>query len=489
MKNLPIISGVGLMLWLVVATSCQPTAVENLRNNSENITPVNSLQEDEMTGEQEPSPTPTRALAPTVTLTPEVMATSTPVVTQVPTAVVHIISEPEGALASVIDNDLSGETPISWALPPGTYSVTLALTGYEEWITSITIEAGSQITLTPTLRQHHTIVPIEDLSGPLWNLRWSDDGQSLMYSLSDEQWPYHVRLLPAYQSWWRYDVSSGTKQALPSPQTRITNSVRESLGICPYPLPEALPYPCSSNFYESPTSNRIVFESEKLSPTVHTWLADVDGSNLILLELSDSPQDVMWSSDGQWLLIGNYWGGDGNLYTLVSSDGTVIKNLEELTNTSHYRVHGPTPQFSPDGQKLAFVGIETGGRRLPTEQLDQIDAYNLYILDLNTLEYQMVSPRAGLFHWANEGSGLYILDGALQTPLSAAEDMNLGRRILYTDLYYIDLTQESFPEQKLASDIPVHLTYSWEWAYSPEARAMVGIFDLEGPVFGILFLK
>ncbi|MCA9899363.1 MAG: PD40 domain-containing protein, partial [Anaerolineales bacterium] len=208
----------------------------------------------------------------------------------------------------------------------------------------------------------------------------------------------------------------------------------------------------------------------------------------------DSPQEVMWSSDGQWLLMGIYWGVDNsNLYYLVSSDGTFVANLEELTSTSHFRVQGPKPAFSPDGQKLAFVGIETdgepwNGQPWSPEKLDHEEAYNLYVLDLNTLEYELVSSRFGVIQWASDGNGLYILDGTAITVLGYLKYLDSGAGVRYADLYYIDLTQETYPEQKLADDIPVNIPYG-VWAYSPEAQAMAGIFYLERPVFGILFLK
>lgn len=493
MKIIRMISSGWLLLWLIVAIGCQPAVVDNKDSDSEGATLDSSLLEGETTDEQAPLTTPSLVPVITATLIPEVTATSAPEVTQILTGEVYILSDPVGALASVANSDLSGEAPVGWTLPPGTYSVTLTLAGYEDWTTLITVEPGVQITLTATLRQHHTIIPIEGVGG-VWELKWSIDGQFLTYSVNNEQGPPHVQSLPGYQNWWRYDVSGSMKEALPPPQTRVTNTVRESLGICPFPLPETLPYPCSSNLSESPTSNRIVFTSEVLDSKVYTWLADIDGSNLIPLDILDSPQDVMWSSNGQWLLIGIYWGTDNsNLYYLVSSDGTFIANLEELTSTSHFRVQGPKPAFSPDGQKLAFVGIETGGepwngQPWSPEKLDQEEAYNLYVLDLNTLEYERVSSRFGVFQWSGDGNGLYILDGAANTVLGYVKYLDLGLGVRYAELYYIDLTQETYPEQKLAEDIPIDIPYG-EWAYSPEARAMAGKFYLEMPVFGILFLK
>lgn len=484
------ISCVCLLICLTVAVGCQSGEVENLGNNSGNNTPGNALLQNETIVEQESPTRPSPALTPTVSRTPEIMATNTPEVTHVSTGEVYIISDPEGALAFIGNNNLREKTPLSWALPSGTYLVTLTMAGYEDWTTSITVEVGSRTTLTATLRQQHTVTPVDELNGPLWHAQWSDNGQSLTYAVNGG-------FLPVYQEWWHYDVANGEKQSLPSPQTRVTNVVRELLGVCPFPLPENRPYPCSPILWESPISERIVIQSEKLGSNVYTWLANIDGSDVIPIEVLDAPQDVIWSSDGQWLLIGNYWGTDNSsLYYLVSSDGAFVANLEQLTSTSHFRVQGPKPAFSPDGQKLAFVGIETGGepwngKPWSAEELDQEEDYNLYVLDLNTLEYELVSSRFGVFQWALDGNGLYVLDGSANTVLGYVKYRELSEGIRYAELYYIDLTRETYPEQKLAEDIPIEIPYLGAWAYSPEVLAMAGVFNLKGCglVFGILWLK
>jgi hypothetical protein len=352
---------------------------------------------------------------------------------------------------------------------------------------STTITA-SPITPTHTERKQHTIDPIAEFSGPLYDVQWSADGKLLIYALSVTQWPYHVRFLPVYQNWWQYNVESGSNQPLPPPQTRVTDAVRQSLGVCPFSSPESASYPCLTTLHESPISNRIAYSSIASGTTENTWLANIDGSDSIYLEkIGRAPEDVMWSSNGQWLLIGHYYTVDNsNRYYLVSSDGTFVENLEELTSTSHYRVQGPKPAFSPDGQKLAFVGRETGGERLPVEQLDLEEAYNIYVIDLNTMEWELVSPRFGLLQWSRDGSGLYVLDGAAN---SVGHLIDYILDVQYADFYYIDLTDETYPEQKLAGDIPIYFPYNCGWAYSPEANAMAECFAVEGYTFGILFLE
>jgi hypothetical protein len=90
-----------------------------------------------------------------------------------------------------------------------------------ENMTLIVTPTESSVTSTPTERQHHTIIPIEDLSCPIGNeqltaegipssldMQWSDDGQSLIYGRSNTQGPSYVQFLPYYQSWWQYNVES-----------------------------------------------------------------------------------------------------------------------------------------------------------------------------------------------------------------------------------------------------------------------------------------
>ena len=71
------------------------------------------------------------------------------------------------------------------------------------------------------------------------------------------------------------------------------------MGVCPFALPETLTYPCLATLYESITSNHIVFSAGRnMSIEANTWLANVDGSEIIYLEtFPDFPEDVIWSSN------------------------------------------------------------------------------------------------------------------------------------------------------------------------------------------------
>lgn len=487
MKKTPVVIAFYLILFLKFAIGCQPNDVGNSENNPPMAMTATSFSEGVTATRQEPIATATLLPSPTITLTAITMSANVPATIETSTGELHIVSEPEGAMATIASEGLSAQTPVAWTIMPGTYTVTFTLDGYEDWITQITVIENSKTRITASLHKQYVIIPIEENAG-LFDVQWSEDGQSLIYALGDEQWPSHVQFLPVYQTWWRYDITTGNKIALPPLQTRVTNPVRELLGICPFPLSESVPppYPCNHTLQESPTSNRIVFSAGvNVSVEANTWLANIDGSDVVYLDnFPGYPEDVKWSSTDQWLLVG-YYNGISKTYYLVSSDGTFVESLEGLTNTSHWRVFGPTPQFSPDGQKVAFVGIEIGSGQFTEEQESQEDAYNLYVLDLNTLEYQLVSSRFGLFQWARDGSGLYVLDGSASTSGS----ITTVREVRYTDLYYIDLTQESYHEEKLATSISMYPRYTSAWAYSPEANAMAGKFDIQKSIFSVMLLE
>lgn len=478
-----------LLLYSGLLIGCQPGKVEDGSSILPTHTSAESMLENgSMT---EPDIEATSTSIPPATSTAEVTPFSTLTASRLPSGEVNIFSEPTGAQASITAYDLSGETPVNWVVPSGMYTVTLMLDGYEEWTVPIAVTAASQITVTANLRQHYKVTPLIESNTAAFNVQWTDEGNSLIYSLTDTQWPAHVLMLPVYQTWWQYDLGNRVTQEVPPPQTRVTNTTRESLGICPFPYAESnpFPYPCNNTLQESSSQKRIVFSSGKVTGEANTWLADIDGSDVIYLEnYPGMPEDVRWSSDGRWLLIGYYAGVDrSKLFYLVSADGSFVESLEGLTNTSQWFIQGAAPQFSPDGQKLAFAGIKTDGESLTGEQLNEEEDYNLYVLDLGTLENQLVSLRFGMFQWTHDGGGLYVLDGSANTAGNSIEYI-LNDEVNYADLYFIDLSLDAYPEQKLVGDIPLDLPYSGAWAYSPEARAIAGTFDIKGSVFGILFL-
>ena len=435
MKNMAGIHTVCLMLFVALVVGCQPSSVDSL----EPRIPTNAY-------------VAPRYLPPDYTQDLDAVIVTTVVETITPES------------TEIIATDL----PIA-ATPP-------------------TITVTNQISPTKELEQTHQFIPIDSEVALSRYIQWTDQGKSLIFSLTDLQLPAHSTKYRTYRLWWEYDVETGSRQQLPPPQTRVSDAVRASLGLCPFDMSEATRYPCSSILHETADSEYFVFSSDHPSSATKTGIANVDGSNVVYVEgIPGSPGDVAWSSDNQWLLIGHYWGTDNsNRYYLVSTDGSFVQNLEELTGVSHFRLQGVKPQFSPDGLKLAFAGIEADCNRRPCPQLDQEDEYGIYVLELDTMDLYRVSDRFGSFMWLDDGSGLYILEGLANSVAHAVEYVLEGSQ--YVDLYHVDLSEQKPTENLLAIDIPTSIPYIGTWAYSPDSHALAGTFGNDGTTFGILLL-
>ena len=84
----------------------------------------------------------------TPVVTPTNAATGKPI----KTGTVSINSSPRSATITV-DGAIMGSTPSSLKLPPGEHSISLSLGGYKDWVTSITVEAGSSVSVKGNLEK------------------------------------------------------------------------------------------------------------------------------------------------------------------------------------------------------------------------------------------------------------------------------------------------------------------------------------------------
>jgi hypothetical protein len=86
------------------------------------------------------SPTPTKTVVPTFP-TPTKSPTATP--TPVPSGNLMVMSNPGGA-SIYLDNVFKGDTPlIISSIPAGNHTVKVAMTGYEDWTSTVTIQKGT----------------------------------------------------------------------------------------------------------------------------------------------------------------------------------------------------------------------------------------------------------------------------------------------------------------------------------------------------------
>lgn len=302
---------------------------------------------------------------------------------------------------------------------------------------------------------------------------WEKDDLALVYAISE-------RPLQAASSreWWRYDLRRREREHVSPPQSVVTVEAKQQLNLCS--LEESGSGECEGdlNLFESPFSNRIVFSPA--SGEDELWIANTDG--LDVQKIADfTPTYVDWSSDGRWFVTGRHFPGlpGQNTHYLIAADGTFVKELTQITGHDQFLLNGLFPKFSPKGNKLAYIGSEI------YESFEESD-YNLYILNLDTMQSQLVNERIGLFQWQTDGQGIYVLDGAL-FPVNPQETPT-ERQVA---LYRLDLNQDPIQEHLLEDGIPYHPQSTWGawlWAYSPPAQAVAYVGFGSEQELGILLL-
>jgi uncharacterized protein (DUF885 family)/WD40 repeat protein len=114
----------------------------------------------------------------------------------------------------------------------------------------------------------------------------------------------------------------------------------------------------------SPDGRQIAFISnERPSPNTvmgrfHIWIADLDGSApRLLTDIGGSNSSPDWAPDGRRLAFDTTRDGNLEIYT-IDLDGS------NLVNLSQHPSHDTSPAWSPDGQKIAFVSERDGNQEI-----------------------------------------------------------------------------------------------------------------------------
>lgn len=407
-----------------------------------------------------------------------------------------LLSNPSGANVTIEEVDFLGNTPYLISLLPGDYAVGLTLEGYQIWEQKITISSGETLTIStqlmPIPQTIGTYIDLMNLGG-LGNVTELDYLREVVWGSTSQSFIYGVQKglnLSEAKDWiWSsYNLVTDELVEIPPPTSSINAQTRMALNLCPLTESEwngSLKCSSLSTLFESTFHNFIAFSPIISDPYSEgqLWIAHTDGSNA--QQLADfAPSYVHWSKDESWLVTGRYFPGLAGQRThfLVSTDGSFIGNLQQMTGVDSFYINGLFPEFSPTKNELLYAGSEKN------ESLDEND-YKLYILDLDTFERRLVTDKFGLFQWAETGEGIYILDGA-SYPINPLEPS--GFNVRETNLYYVDLSQEPPQEYLIASKIPYYPRSDygmWNWAYSPIFQAIMYVGFKDEPNLGILFLE
>ena len=106
----------------------------------------------------------------------------------------------------------------------------------------------------------------------------------------------------------------------------------------------------------SPDGSKIAFQSDRAG-SQGIWVKNADGTGTAIHVTAGITATIMadWSSDGRWI-------------AFVSDDTVFVKSSDGTGDTIEIGA-GLEPRWSPDGEKLAYVGWEE-------------DQYEIQIMDL-----------------------------------------------------------------------------------------------------------
>lgn len=313
----------------------------------------------------------------------------------------------------------------------------------------------------------------------LMDVSWDSSGQNLIYGVQGTRSTNNIAYLePKNWDWWQFDLDTQESLSLPPPESAIDNETRLALGVCTQDE-DSDDCDGAPRLWESPFGDWVIYHPVGLGE--EAWIASKNGTNATALEGVYLPQNVSWSSDGRWAIVSGYaYRAPGmEVHYLVDIVDKSAQMLDLLTGHTLTYVNYQRPRFSPDSRYVVYAATDD-----PNYELE--DSYSLYLLELSNLQAELLTSRFGPFQWNDEGSGLFVLDGAVVFEFS--EDILAQRQ---AELYYIDLSNRPFEETLLFGNIDFHPHDSpsaWHWSYSPEVQAIAMVGLSSKNELGILFL-
>lgn len=166
----------------------------------------------------------------------------------------------------------------------------------------------------------------------------------------------------------------------------------------------------------SPEGSRVAFtvrhavmSDEKSEYLTHIHVSGIDGSGATQLTRGDkSCDDPQWSPDGNWLAFLSARSGNKNLWLIRSALGEALQLTNIKSDVSSFR-------WSPDGRSIVFAAGESKSSEVEQREKSKDDArllgrdekrHRLFLVDVNTLPTLQNEVRtlvAGDFHVVSEG--------------------------------------------------------------------------------------
>jgi len=204
---------------------------------------------------------------------------------------------------------------------------------------------------------------ILDVKGELEGLTWSQDGQSVIYSLGTDLWRIPAHGGQPERLWFAQGATSpsvarvGSRLAF----TRIEQSIdlwrvsiQTNSGQAATPFRLAPSDLSQQDPRYSPDGKQIAFESTR-SGTQEVWVCDADGSHLLQITSFGGPLTgtPSWSPDGKRIVLDSRASGRPELY-IVDAQGGKPRLLPTGPEG------GSVPFWSHDGEWIYFAS-EVGG--------------------------------------------------------------------------------------------------------------------------------
>lgn len=276
-------------------------------------------------------------------------------------------------------------------------------------------------------------------------LDWLNDGVTLRYAYGSG-----VSTEPKYWQWRIYNTNLGSTQIISPPQSSVSTSVREQLGLCTQSDDECWH---ETRLYESPSGAHIVYAPSGATGEFGTgelWYVKADGSQGRRIQGQFISGSVTWSPKEDYFLIDVGWDFPEPL--IVDTQALTASRLLDIVGLEVCPEPYTTAKFDPNGNYIVFTARSEGEKNC---QLWQVEPTGDNLESLTDVW--------GNVSWSRTGQTLYVLH--------ERQDAFAQRWLV---LYKIDLISGDKQAILLSESLPYcgFLTGNFIWSVAPNERAI-----------------